>query len=169
MAETGRAAMTLDELLLTTDITRFIYQEARLQDDHQYSAWEALWTDDGVYWVPANGEDVDPEVTMSIVYDNRSRIALRVKQLLTGKRHSQTPKSRLQRVISNVEIIGMQGEDTVVIANALVFESNTRGDTVWASKNEYRLRRIDGQWRLARKKVVLVNNDKALFTLSFLI
>ncbi len=161
--------MTLDELLLTTAITRFIYQEARLQDDHQYAAWEALWTDDGVYWVPANGEDVDPEVTMSIVYDNRSRIALRIKQLLTGKRHSQTPKSRLRRVISNVEIIGVQGDDTVVIANAMVFESNTRGDTVWASKNEYRLRRIDDQWRLARKKVVLVNNDKALFTLSFLI
>ncbi len=161
--------MTLDELLLTTAITRFIYQEARLQDDHQYAAWEALWTDDGVYWVPANGEDVDPEVAMSIVYDNRSRIALRIKQLLTGKRHSQTPKSRLRRVISNVEIIGVQGDDTVVIANAMVFESNTRGDTVWASKNEYRLRRIDDQWRLARKKVVLVNNDKALFTLSFLI
>ena len=34
-------------------ITAFIYREARFQDEHQYEAWEALWTDDGVYWVPA--------------------------------------------------------------------------------------------------------------------
>jgi hypothetical protein len=71
-------------------VTAFIYREARFQDEHQYEAWEALWTDDGVYWVPANGADIDPEKEMSIIYDNRSRIALRVRQLLTGKHFTQT-------------------------------------------------------------------------------
>ena len=37
---------------LMNAVTAFIYKEARLQDEHQYDAWEALWTDDGVYWVP---------------------------------------------------------------------------------------------------------------------
>ncbi len=161
--------MTADDMLRLMDVTQFIYREARLQDEHRYAEWEALWTDDAVYWVPANGQDSDPEQAMSILYDNRSRISLRVKQLLTGKRHSQTPRSRLRRVVSNVEITGVEAEDTLVVANALVFESHARGDIVWASKNEYRLRRIDGQWRLARKKVVLVNNHTALYTLSFLI
>src|SRR5690348_16543912 len=41
-------------------VTAFLYKEARFQDEHQYEAWEALWTDDGVYWVPANGADIDP-------------------------------------------------------------------------------------------------------------
>jgi 3-phenylpropionate/cinnamic acid dioxygenase small subunit len=50
-------------------VTAFIYREARFQDEHQYEAWEALWTDDGVYWVPANGADIDPEKEMSIIYD----------------------------------------------------------------------------------------------------
>src|SRR3979411_348197 len=81
---------------LMSAVTAFIYKEARLQDEHQYEAWEALWTDDGVYWVPANGADIDPEKEMSIIYDNRSRISLRIKQLLTGKRHTQTPQSRLR-------------------------------------------------------------------------
>src|SRR4030095_15317421 len=84
-------------------VTAFIYKEARFQDEHQYEAWEALWTDDGVYWVPANGADIDPEREMSIIYDNRSRISLRIKQLLTGKRHTQTPQSRLRRLVSNIE------------------------------------------------------------------
>src|SRR6266700_708521 len=89
-------------------VAAFLYKEARFQDEHRYEAWEALWTDDGVYWVPANGADIDPEKEMSIIYDNRSRISLRIKQLLTGKRHTQTPQSRLRRLVSNIELLDQQ-------------------------------------------------------------
>ena len=156
--------------MLIGTVTAFLYQEARLQDEHQYEAWEALWTDDGVYWVPANGADIDPEKQMSIIYDNRSRIALRIKQLLTGKHHTQTPRSGLRRLVSNIELLAAPpGGDIAVASNSMVFESSLRDDTVWAARNEYRLRFIDGELRMAYKKVTLVNNDKALFTLSFLI
>jgi 3-phenylpropionate/cinnamic acid dioxygenase small subunit len=151
-------------------VTAFIYREARLQDEHQYEAWEALWTDDGVYWVPANGDDIDPEKEMSIIYDNRSRIALRVKQLLTGRHFTQTPQSRLRHLVSNIELMNQDvGGDIAVASNSLVFESSLRDDTIWAARNEYRLRYVDGELRMAYKKVTLVNNDKALYTLSFLI
>lgn len=159
----------IPEKNLIVEVSQFLYREARLQDTHEYDDWEALWTTDGVYWVPANGDDIDPETQMSIIYDNRSRIALRIKQFHTGKRHTQSPRSRLGRVLSNVEIIEASGDEIRVAANAMVFESNLRADTVWCTRNEYLLRREDGGLRMARKKVVLVNNDKALFTLSFLI
>ena len=154
---------------LLDDVTQFLYREARLQDEHAYDAWEALWTDDGIYWVPADGEGGDPEQVMSIIYDNRSRIALRIRQFHTGKRFSQTPRSRLRRLVSNVEILEQTGDQVRVTSNAMVFESHTRGDTIWASRNEHTLRRIDGQWRMALKKVVLVNNTTALQSLAFLI
>jgi 3-phenylpropionate/cinnamic acid dioxygenase small subunit len=155
---------------LLNAVTAFIYREARFQDEHQYEAWEALWTDDGVYWVPANGVDIDPEKEMSIIYDNRSRIALRVRQLMTGKHHTQSPQSRLRRLVSNIELLDRQpGGDISVASNSMIFESSLRDDTVWAARNEYRLRHVNGELRMAYKKVVLVNNEKALFTLSFLI
>ncbi|MDR6575914.1 aromatic-ring-hydroxylating dioxygenase subunit beta [Pseudomonas extremaustralis] len=157
------------ELALVNEISQFLFLEARLQDTHEYDEWEALWTSDGVYWVPANGDDIDPETQMSIIYDNRSRISLRIKQFHTGKRHTQAPRSRLGRVLSNVEIIETSGNEIRVAANAMVFESNLRAETVWCTRNEYLLRRDAVGLRMARKKVVLVNNDKALYTLSFLI
>lgn len=162
-------AMNARERALLDEVTQFIYREARLQDDHEYDAWEALWTDDGVYWIPANGEGTDPEHEMSIVYDNRSRIALRVKQFNTGKRPSQTPRSRLRRIVSNVEILDHDDTHVRVTANAMVFESHTRGDTIWASRNEYRLRREGEGLRMAAKKVILVNNETALYSMAFLI
>ncbi len=157
------------ETELLEEVAQFLYREARFQDTHAYDDWEALWTDDAIYWVPANGENPDPEKEMSFIYDNRSRISLRIRQLQTGKRHSQTPPSQLARLVSNIELLGNEGDEVQVAANTLVFETNLRGETLWATRNEYNLRRIDGDWRMAKKKVVLVNNDKPLFTLSFLI
>ncbi len=162
--------MTAQQRATLEDVTQFIYREARLQDENQYDAWEALWTDDGVYWVPANGDDIDPEQKMSIIYDNRSRIALRIRQYHTGKRFSQTPQSRLRRLVSNVEVLSDDGHEVAVAANALVFESHSRGDTLWAARIEYTLRRgPEGDLRMARKKVMLVNNSTALYSMAFLI
>ena len=149
------------------EIGQFLYREARLADEGEYDAWEALWTDDGVYWVPADGDD--PERHMSIIYDNRSRIALRVTQLKTGKRHSQSPPSRVRRLISNVEVLGHEDDDVLVGANFLAVESRPRGTVMWAGRSEYRLRREAGGLRLARKTVTLVERERALPTLAFLI
>ncbi len=44
------------------EIAQFLYREARLADENDYDGWEALWTDDALYWVPSGGADVDPPV-----------------------------------------------------------------------------------------------------------
>ncbi|HKU95131.1 MAG TPA: aromatic-ring-hydroxylating dioxygenase subunit beta [Vineibacter sp.] len=159
---------TPDDALLRR-VEQFIYREARLQDEHRYADWEALWTDDAIYWVPANGDDIDPEQQMSIIYDNRSRIGVRVRQLLTGRRHTQEPRSRLRHLITNVEIVERDANAIRAACNVMVFESNLRGETIWAARTAYVLREAEGALRMATKKVELVNNDKPLHTLSFLI
>ncbi len=150
-------------------VEAFLFMEARLQDTHDYDGWEALWEDDAIYWVPANGGDIDPEEKMSFIYDNRSRIRIRMDQLKTGRRHTQTPRSELARIVSNVEIEEIDGAEVTARANVLIFEENLRGETLWAARNEYRLRLVDGAFRLVRKKVALVNAHKPIYTLSFLV
>jgi len=159
------ARMNLNE----RQIEQFLYREARLADEGDYEAWEALWTDDAIYWVPAGSDAVDPTTHVSVIYDNRRRIATRIKQLKTGKRYSQSPPSRLRRIVSNVEVVGEEGEDIVVAANFVLVESRERGDQLWAGRTTYRLRVLDGVIRMAYKKVMLVNNTEALPTLAFLI
>ncbi|MGE4307444.1 MAG: aromatic-ring-hydroxylating dioxygenase subunit beta [Novosphingobium sp.] len=163
-------AATLDDLLLHHEISQFLFHEALLQDEHLYSDWEALWTQDAIYWVPANGDDTtDPDMEMSIIYDNRSRIALRIRQLYTGRRYAQEPRSSIRRVLSNIQIDGVEGDELQVSANAMVFESHRRGDVVWACRYKYVLRRTEEGLRMVRKTVLLPNNAKALYTLAFLI
>jgi benzoate/toluate 1,2-dioxygenase beta subunit len=150
-------------------IEQFLYAEARYADEHDYDAWEALWTDDAIYWVPAGGDLAEPGTQMSVIYDNRNRIATRLNQLRTGRRHAQSPPSSLRRVISNIEVLSREGADILVGANFVLAESRERGVEIWAGRTTYRLRVADGQIRLAAKQVLLVNRDQALPTLAFLI
>lgn len=157
---------------LLREVEAFLFAEARLQDELDYDAWEALWTDDAIYWVPANGDDIDPTRQMSVIYDNRSRIATRIKQLKSGKRHSQSPPSRTRRMVSNVELLDADPDfpgDVQVGANYVVFESRERGMTIWPGRCIYRLRGAADGRRMAFKKIMLVENDRPLSTLAFLI
>lgn len=153
-------------------VVDFLYREARLADESRYAEWLALWTDDGVYWVPATTDpDVDPDVQISHIYDNRNRIATRVKLLQTGHRFSQVPASSMRRLISNVEVTGADG-DFVAESNFLLVELSVQAKHethLWAGRTTHRLRRVDGELKMSYKKVVLVNAAEPLPNLSFLI
>lgn len=151
------------------DVCTFLYSEARLQDAHDYDAWEALWTDDASYWVPAGGDATDPTTQISIIYDNRARIGTRIRQLKTGKRYAQTPRSQLARVVSGVEILVRRGAEIDATAAFVLVECRSGTTRVWAGRTHYTLRVVDGVLALVRKKVVLVNSGEEIPTMAFLI
>lgn len=150
-------------------VEQFLYREARLCDEHRFTEWESLWTDDAVYWVPANGDATDPTRSMSVLFDNRSRIATRIRQLESGKRHAQSPPSRLARVVGNVELLADDGTELTAASVFVIHESRLRGVTVWSGRYEHVLRRTDDGLRMVRKTARLVDNDRPIPTLAFLI
>jgi 3-phenylpropionate/cinnamic acid dioxygenase small subunit len=150
-------------------VETFLYREARLMDEHAYDEWLALWTDDAMYWVPCNEDDFDPERHVSIVYENRSRLEDRITRLKSGAAYAQDPKSRLSRVVSNVEIESENG-DELTIHSTFNLTALRRGrmDT-FAGRVLHKLRRQDESFKIAFKKVVLINNDQVIHNLTFLI
>ena len=140
-----------------------------MADEHRYDEWEALWADQAVYWVPAGDDNYDPREKTSIIYDNRSRIRTRVKQLKTGKRYSQEPPSRMSRVISNIRL-EEETEDTISVrCNFILSEVRVGVTNVWSGRVAYKLLKEDGGFKIAFKKIMLVDNAEAVPTLSFLI
>ena len=149
-------------------VEQFLYREARLMDEHRYKEWLALWTDDGTYWVPCNDDDIDPKRHVSILYDDRERLAQRVDRLISGSVLAQDPKPRMRRVVSNVEVA--PGEDHLAVHSNFVLVC-ARGGTqlLWAGRSLHRLRPAGGDFRIAFKKVMLVNADQEMPLLQFLV
>ncbi len=151
------------------DAEAFLFREARLLDAHDYEAWLALWTDDAEYWIPADGEAVDPRKRVSLIFDNRQRLELRVKQLRTGHRYAQLPRSRTQHFVTNVEVEPI-GANVLVRSSYLVIETRFGEMHFWPGRAEHELVVADATApRLRRKTVVLVNNDLPVTSMAFLV
>jgi len=150
-------------------VEQFIYHEARLMDENRYDEWLALWSDDALYWVPCGRDDIDPKREVSLIYDDHTRLETRITRLKSGVAHAQDPKSRMRRVISNIEIEeGANGEVTA-FANFMLAELRRGVQDIFAGRTIYRLRPDQGGFKLAYKKVLLVNNDEYIDNLTFLI
>jgi 3-phenylpropionate/cinnamic acid dioxygenase small subunit len=122
-----------------------------------------------LYWVPCNDDDIDPQRHVSIIYDNRARLEDRIERLKSGVAYAQEPKSRLRRVVSNVEIEeGANGEITVYSNFNLTELRRSRQDT-FAGRTIHKLRPEGVSFKIASKKVLLVNNDEVIDNLTFLI
>ena len=154
-------------------VVAFLYHEARLADEARYAEWLALWTDDGVYWVPATTDpSADPDRHLSHIYDNRARIETRVKLLQSGHRYSQEPPSSMRRLISNVEVTAAEDGELLAGSNFILGELALQAKRElhwWIGRATHRLRWVDGQLRMSRKTVVLVNAAEPLPNLAFLI
>ena len=166
-------ADALAELLLHRQVEAFLAREAELADAHRYDDWFALWDDTLTYWVPCAGEagaTPDPSRDVSIVYDDRPRLEERIFRLKTKFAHSQNPRSRLVRAVSNV-VIGPfdPAAGGSVQSNVLIGEVRHDRQQVWVGRQRHELVGQAGAWRIRSKRVDLINGDAALPNLTFLI
>ena len=154
-------------------VAEFIYREARLADEARYAEWLALWTDDAVYWVPATTDPgADPDKHISHIYDNRGRLETRIKMLQSGYRYSQEPASLMRRIVSNIEVTAADNDELIAESNFALAELSIQARHEmhwWVGRTTHRLRRVGGELKMCRKKVVLVNAAEPLPNLSFLI
>src|SRR5581483_10394474 len=118
------------------EIEKFLNYEARLMDENRYREWAALWTDDAIYWVPCNQDDVDPAHEISLIYDNRARLEDRIARLESGTVLAQDPKPRMRRVISNVDIEETAGADVKVASNFVLVQARAGSQYLWAGRSE---------------------------------
>ena len=150
-------------------IESFLYLEARLMDENQYDEWLSLWTEDAVYWVPSNQDGVDPMREMSLIYADRQGIEDRISMLKSGDQWSQEPKSRMRRIVSNVEFEEGENGEVTVYSNFDLTEFRRGRQEIYAGRNLHKLQPEGDGFKIAFKKVLLIRNDDFLHNLTFLI
>ena len=150
-------------------IENFLYREARLMDEHAFDKWLSLWTEDALYWVPSNDDDMDPSQQVAIIYDNLAQMRDRIDRLKGGAAYSQDPKSRLRRVVSNIEIEEADNGEVIVSSNFNLTELRRSKQDTFAGRTIHRLRPDGDGLKMVSKKVLLLNNDEVIDNLTFLI
>lgn len=150
-------------------VEQFIYYEAQLADEHRYDEWLALWTDDALYWVPSGRDEIDPRREISLIYDDRVRLQVRISRLKSGFAHAQEPKSRMRRLVSNIVIEEEKNGEITAYSNFMLAELRRGKQDIFAGRTMHRLRPQGESFKIVAKKVLLINNDESIDNLTFLI
>ncbi len=151
-------------------IENFLYREARLMDENAYQEWLALWADNNIrYWVPSNADEADPGEQVSIIYDDRKRLEARIKRLASGYAFAQEPKSRMRRVVSNIEIEEAPDGTVTTWSNFALGEFRRGKQDVFVGRTIHKLRPEGDSFKIVFKKVLLINNDGYIDNLTFLV
>ena len=163
----------LARLLLKEEIEQFLYHEAELLDERRYEEWLALFAEDAQYFMPMrrNVPHDEPEreftrVGLDVNWfdEGKDTLTRRVKQILTGIHWAEEPPSRICHLISNVQVVPATSAaaapaEVTVKSRFLIYRNRVETETDFlVGKREDLLRRVDGGWQIARRKIVLDQN-----------
>ena len=143
---------------------QFLYHEAHLLDTQRYEDWLALFTDDATYWVPLEQNQKDPHSTSSLIYDDRTLLELRVKQMRHPRAHARAPLPRTVHQVGNIV-----ARDLLVTSTLSVVEFRNEKQRLWAGLVEHQLVRNADSFRISRKRIDLVNSTGEIEGLAILL
>lgn len=144
------------------EVERFLVEEARLLDEGQYEAWLELFTADGWYWVPLAHDQASPFDTISLMYDDRRLLETRVRRLGNPNMHAQLPASRTSRIVANLTIEESGLDFCVVRSKLMMLEYRADNQRIFAGTCRHKLVRDGRSFRIAWKRVDLINSEGVL-------
>jgi len=148
-------------------IQQFLFLEARLLDNERWAEWLALMTPDIHYWMPAieNRRRVDPLGAYApgrgaYFDDCHLDLERRVARFLQPSAWAEDPPTRHVHVISNVEAYRADADGEYVVHSVFVnYRSRGEADNdLLLGRREDILREVDGDLRIARRKVVITQS-----------
>jgi 3-phenylpropionate/cinnamic acid dioxygenase small subunit len=152
-------------LLLRHEVQDFLYREAELLDERRYEEWLDLFTDDARYFMPMRRnvphDQREREFTregadVNWFDEGKDTLSRRVQQIRTGIHWAEEPPSRICHMVSNVQVLDASPTEIGVKSRFLVYRNRVETETdVLVGKREDRLRRVNGGFKIARRKIIL--------------
>lgn len=153
------------------EVYQFLSQEARLLDERRFEEWVELFTDDAFYWAPPrlnrlskdSAEEVSVLGDLAYFEEDKQSLHGRVIRLRTGKAWAEEPPSRTRHIISNIQVEpGKNDSEVGVRSDFIVFRSHLETDQdLFVGTRQDILRKVNGQWKIARRTIIL---DHAVLT-----
>ena len=172
----------INRLFLKDEIEQFLYQEAELLDERRFEEWLDFLTEDIRYWMPMRRNvkfgELDREFTreghdINWFDEGKDTLVRRVNQILTGVHWAEEPLSRVCHSVSNIQILDAtpsfsQATEVSIKCRFLVYRNRVETETdILVGKREDTLRNVNGQWKIAQRKIILDQNVLLAKNLTF--
>jgi 3-phenylpropionate/cinnamic acid dioxygenase small subunit len=151
---------------LLEEARNVVFRESMYLDQQRWDEWLALYTEDCEFWMPAWKADgmltTDPRTELShIYYANRAGLEDRIVRIRSGKSPASTPMPRTAHILGSVlpaesSLAGRLRFDSTWVSH--VYFPRSRESHAFFGRSEHELALRDGDWRITRKKILLLND-----------
>lgn len=157
-------------------LERFYHYEARLLDNRQYQQWLALITEDIAYLMPSrvnvqvNNRDRGKEGMIAIERELEDadsmgcpireesyiHLMVRVERAYKVNSWSENPPARTRRIIGNVELMSVQGDEHQVISNFHLFYARPGNENfIYSGQRRDQLLADGTSYKLKRREIIM--------------
>ena len=149
-------SMAVDATLLRELQVQLTLQGALL-DARRWSEWQDLFTEDGLYWMPAAPDQTDWESQASIFAEDRMLMEVRASRLLHPNAWSQAAHWATQHLLGTVIVEQAEGDTVSTWTPFQMLE--VRRDKVRHFGGSYRHHWVkhSGQWKIRLQRVDMFN------------
>ncbi len=146
------------------DLIDFVVREARLLDARQYDAWNQLFTDDGIYWIPAAPDQEDRVTHASHMDEDKLLRDLRIERFKSPRAFSQQPPSRCHHLLQAPTVESMDPAANRYVVRTEFHYTEAQGDEIqmYVGTFFHHLTVQGGALKMTLKRVNLLNCDAAL-------
>ncbi len=163
------AADILEQVVLQHQVEQFLYREARLLDERRLDEWLDLLAQELHYWMPMRRNikfgDWDLEFTSAETEINwfdegKDVLAGRIRQINTGIHWPEEPVSRFEHIITNVELVGVDGDDIRVNSKFFCYQNRLQDEVNhFVGRREDLLRRDPATgFKIVKRKIILAQS-----------
>ncbi|MEN3350108.1 MAG: benzoate/toluate 1,2-dioxygenase subunit beta [Bradyrhizobium sp.] len=165
MPDRGSSDRPLTAPHCLAEVERLLFVEAQHLDDKTWDAWAELYHDDARFWVPSWLDEYelvsDPDTQVSFIYHtSRAQLRERIGRIQSRKSITALPLPRTLHMISNIVLSERNelGVDARSCWTTHVFDPRTRRQYLHFGTYEHLLVRTAEGYRIASKKIVIMND-----------
>ena len=145
----------MSSLELWHRVQQFLFHEARLLDERRLQEWLSLYAEDAEYWVPYAWGQKSPKDHVSLYYETKALLGMRIDRLERELSPLDTPRARTNHYLTNVSV-----DDDEARAYLLFVEYRREEQRWFAARCAWRLRPHGDSFLIAAKRVDLLNADQ---------
>ena len=156
----------MSEIALLAEGTNILSREALYIDMRRWQEWIDLYHEDAVFWVPAwrNDEELTDNVKREIslfYFETRAGIEDRVWRINTKQAPALFPLARTTHVITNSVFEAPPSDKEMTLHSAWIchtYSLRERSQHAFFGRYEHDLKKFGDNWKITRKKVILMND-----------
>jgi len=159
--KTARPANQSASANLRDEVESLLYRQAELLDAKRWQDYMDLFTDDGLYWVPASPEQETGEGVPTIFYEDKDLMTVRMKRILHPRAWSMKTAWGTSHLVGNIRIDEGRAKSGAIVVRSRFHLMEFRRDASrhFAGSYVHHLVRTKDGLKIKLQRVDLVNGQ----------